>query len=100
MRWVAGGLLLTVALLQVPLWFGEGSYREVRLLRAGIAELAREVTELEERNRALEAEVADLKLGLDAIEERARSELGLVGEGETFVQILRPDGQADDTAGE
>lgn len=100
MRWVAAGLLAVVLLLQVPLWLGEGSYREVRLLRAGIAELQREVAGLEERNQALEAEVADLKLGMEAIEERARSELGLVAEGETFVQILEPEGSAEPSRNE
>jgi len=91
MRWIAAGLLFTVVLLQVPLWFGEGSYREVRSLRADVAELETELMVLDERNRALEAEVADLKQGMDAIEERARSELGLIREGESFVQVLRPE---------
>ena len=100
MRWVAGGLLLLVAALQVPLWLGEGSYREVRLLRAGIDDLQRELAGLEERNRALEAEVSDLKMGMEAIEERARSELGLVAEGETFVQILAPEGSTDPSRSE
>lgn len=95
MRWIIAALFLTVGFLQVPLWLGEGSYREVRLLRAGVADLEAQVLGLEERNRVLEAEVLDLKQGLDAIEERARSELGLVRGGETFVQILRPKQSAD-----
>jgi len=54
-----------------------------------------ERAQLEERNRALDAEVSDLKKGLDAIEERARSELGMVGKDETFYQIIE---QSDDTS--
>ncbi len=98
MRWVIAALFLTVAFLQIPLWLGEGSYREVRLLRAGVADLEGEVRGLEERNHALEAEVLDLKQGLDAIEERARSELGLVRADETFVQILRSNQSAESAA--
>jgi len=88
MRFTIVAVFLIVALLQFPLWFGEGSYRDVRLLRTTVAELEAEVRLLEERNNVLEAEVLDLKQGLDAIEERARSELGLVKGGETFVQML------------
>ena len=86
MKWPTWVLVALLAGLQYPLWFGKGG-----LLRVG--ELERQLTEqrelnqkLEARNASLEAEVRDLKSGLEAIEERARSELGLVKEGEVFVQ--------------
>ncbi len=61
---------------------------EVRELERAIAAQREENESLRERNRALEAEVNDLKTGLDAIEERARSELGMIREGETFYQVV------------
>lgn len=80
-------LLALIALLQYPLWFGKGGWFRVwevdRQLRA-----QREANQkLEERNAGLEAEVRDLKTGVEAIEERARFELGLIKSGEVFVQI-------------
>ncbi len=90
MRWVALGLMVIVLALQVPLWLGDGSYREVRRLRESVRTLNEEVSGLRDRNLALEAEVGDLRRGFDAIEERARSELGLIRDGESFVQMLPP----------
>lgn len=80
-------LLVLVAWLQFRLWFGDGSITGVMHLRDRVAEQRAENERLAERNRALEADVVDLKGGLDAIEERARRELGMVGEGETFFQV-------------
>ena len=76
-----------IVLLQYPLWLGKGGWLRVwdmdRQLQA-----QREVNQkLEQRNAALDAEVRDLKNGYDAIEERARYELGLVKDGEVFVQV-------------
>jgi cell division protein FtsB len=86
MKWPAWGLLALLLALQYPLWLGRGG-----LLR--VAELERQVSAqrelnqtLEARNATLEAEVRDLKSGYEAIEERARYELGLVKDGEVFVQ--------------
>ena len=75
-------------MLQYKLWFGDGNMREVWALRDAIEEQKKENQHLRERNAALEAEVQDLKQGLDAIEERARSELGMIKKGETFYQII------------
>ena len=87
MRWLTVGLLAAIGLLQFPLWVGKGGWLKVweydRQLQA-----QKEVTKkLEIRNAGLDAEVRDLKQGYDAIEERARFELGMVRQDETFVQI-------------
>jgi cell division protein FtsB len=81
-------LLVLIALLQWRLWFGDGGIYELHEMRERIAELKEQGEKLHERNAALEADVRDLKEGTDAIEERARQELGMVKEGETFVQVF------------
>ncbi|CAL1240224.1 cell division protein FtsB [Candidatus Methylocalor cossyra] len=81
-------LLVLIALLQFRLWFGDGGILELYQLQARIEELKLEGQRRQERNAALEADVNDLKEGTDAIEERARQELGMVKEGETFVQVF------------
>lgn len=88
MRLLAAGLLLALALLQGRLWFGDGSIPEGWRLERDVAQQAAENARLEERNRALAADVADLKDGLEAVEERARRELGMIGEQERFYQIV------------
>lgn len=82
-------LLLLLATLQYRLWFGDGSVQEVWRLNQQARESKAELLRLRSRNQALEAEVADLKSGLDAIEERARSELGMIDRDETFYQFVR-----------
>ncbi len=91
MRWVVPLLLVALAALQYRLWVGEGSLGEITFLRRQIAEQRAEMDRLRERNRALQAEVEDLKGGLEAIEERARSEMGLVEPGEVFYQLVEPE---------
>ena len=81
-------LVLLIALLQYKLWFGDGNVLEFQRLNDRIAELRQEGAKRRERNAALEAEVMDLKQGLDAVEERARHELGMIKEGEDFVQVI------------
>jgi cell division protein FtsB len=93
-------LLLLVALLawlQWRLWFGNGGQREVEQLRAQVAAQAHENEGLKQRNEALAAEVRDLKSGEAAVEERARSELGMIKPGETFYRVVdqRPTPPAD-----
>jgi len=80
--------IILLVLLQFKLWFGDGSMREVWRLEAAIEVQQKENAQLQERNTALEAEVTDLKKGLEAVEERARNELGMIKEGETFFQIV------------
>ncbi|MBK5929603.1 cell division protein FtsB [Halochromatium salexigens] len=88
MRWLVLTLVVLLAFLQVRLWVGDGSLAELHALRARIAETETELARLQIRNNALAAEVVDLKTGLDAIEERARSELGMIQSGEVFLQVV------------
>ncbi len=93
MKGLAIVLGVLLVLLQFRLWVGDGSVAEVWGLRQQVEAQRTENAALRERNQALEAEVLDLKTGLAAIEERARSELGMIKEGETFYQVVkRPDG--------
>jgi cell division protein FtsB len=83
-------LLALVALIQYPLWLGKGGWFTVWDLQEQVV-AQHEVNEgLRARNAALEAEVRDLEVGSGAIEERARSELGMMRSGEVFVQIVPP----------
>jgi cell division protein FtsB len=84
-------LILLLLILQYKLWFGDGNMREVWRLEAAIEEQQKQNDKLRERNAALEAEVQDLKQGLEAIEERARNELGMIKKDETFYQIVEED---------
>jgi cell division protein FtsB len=90
MKFLAAGLVLVLVLLQYRLWLGDGGMREVHQLRADIEVQRQQNRELKERNRTLAAEVQDLKKGTVAIEERARTDLGMVGRGETFYQVVEP----------
>lgn len=88
MRILTGILLLLFVLLQYDLWVGEGSLASAWRLKQTVKQQQTENDRLKQRNTALAAEVMDLKQGLDAIEERARSELGMVKDGETFIQVV------------
>jgi cell division protein FtsB len=90
--------LVLLGLLQYRFWFGEGGMREVTRLEAEIVEQRTENEALRERNRTLAAEVQDLKKGTIAIEERARTDLGMVGKGETFYQVVPPQFATDQAA--
>ena len=84
-------LILLLLILQYKLWFGDGNMREVWQLEETIKSQKVENQKLRDRNMALEAEVKDLKQGLEAIEERARNELGIIKKDETFFQIVEED---------
>jgi cell division protein FtsB len=92
-------LVLMLAWLQYRYWFGAGGQREVAGLRDAVEAQARDNVGLRERNDALAAEVEDLKSGEAAIEERARSELGMIRPGETFYRVVDPDAGGDGAAG-
>jgi cell division protein FtsB len=89
-RIAAGVLLLALLALQYRLWVSGSGLREVWRLEQAIAAQHRENDALESRNRALAAEVRDLKEGQAALEERARTDLGMVGANETFYQVVPP----------
>ena len=88
MKLIASLFLVLFLLLQYRLWIGNGSLTEVHHLRTAEIELAEENNRLIERNQSLAAEVLDLKQGQEAIEERARSEMGMIKTDETFYQII------------
>jgi len=88
MRWILISLSFLLLLLQYPLWFGESSLPDAWHLNAKIESQIEENKNLEERNRLLEAEVDDLKSGLEVVEEKARTDLGLIKKGETFFQVI------------
>jgi len=88
MKWLAAALAAAIVLLQYRVWFSEDGVRQVTRLRQAVAAQGAENEQLAERNRQLAAEVRDLKTGLDALEERARSDLGMIARNETFYQVV------------
>ena len=88
MRVTIAILVLLLLVLQYRLWMGDSSVREVWRLQQAVEQQRQENQRLRARNQALEAEVNDLKQGVDAIEERARSELGMIKNDETFYQVI------------
>jgi len=88
MRGLIAILAALLLVLQVRLWLGDGSVAEVVNLRHKVAAQRVENDRLRKRNAALEADVRDLKTGDDAVEERARRELGMVRDDETFYQVV------------
>ena len=90
MRIFAVILVSALVLLQYRLWVSEQGTREVVRLQEAIEAQTAANRDQAERNRQLAAEVNNLKVGLSAIEERARSELGMVGKAETFYQVVTP----------
>lgn len=89
MRWLLLVLLVLLVALQYQLWF-RGGMNDVWDLEKSLSAQQAENAKLRERNQALAAEVEDLKTGRDAIEERARSELGMVRQGEKLIQVAEP----------
>jgi cell division protein FtsB len=87
MRWLAIVFLALIAALQYPIWLGKGGWLRVRELNTQVAEQRQKNTELKTRNEALDADVRDLKQGVEAVEERARSELGMIRHDEIFFQL-------------
>ncbi|TWE10951.1 cell division protein FtsB [Pseudomonas sp. AG1028] len=85
--WLFPVLIIVLAGLQYRLWVGEGSLAQVSELQQQIADQQGENERLLERNRILEAEVMELKKGMETVEERARHELGMVKDGETLYQL-------------
>jgi cell division protein FtsB len=101
-RWLAILLLGLIAALQYPMWLGKGGWLQVRELERQLTAQKQVNTTLKSRNDRLDADVRDLKTGYEAIEERARAELGMVRQDEVFFQLQnggnRKDGKADAAA--
>jgi len=90
-------LILIFISLQYRLWVGEGSFADIDRLDQQVGVQESENAELEERNASLLNEVEELQTGMDAIEEHARNELGLIQEGETFFLIIEEENSAEKT---
>jgi cell division protein FtsB len=88
MKWFIAILAALVLVLQYRIWIARDGVREVLLLRDSVATQHAENQRLQERNRQLAAEVRDLKQGFAALEEQARSELGLISANETYYQVV------------
>lgn len=90
-------LIVLLIGLQYRLWYGDGSLSEVVQLSNELERQKEKLRLLEDRNKILEAQVLDLQNGLDAIEEKARNDLGMIKQGETFIQLIpRQENGADD----
>ena len=90
MKIIALVLLFLLLWLQYKIWLQDGGIPEVVQLQQEVEQVKTEVQRLQDRNLSLDAEVKDLKKGLDAIEERARSEMGMIKEGEVYYQVIEP----------
>jgi len=91
MKWVTVILITLLALLQYRLWFGKHSVPDYLVMEQEVTEQRQQNANLTQRNSLLKADISDLKVGLEAVEERARNELGLIKQGETFYRILPPE---------
>lgn len=98
MRWIPLALVALLVAIQYPLWLGKGGWMRVRDSEHQLASQNKTNADLTERNAKLAAEVRDLREGAGAVEERARYELGMVKEGEAFVQIVDPPSEQASTA--
>ena len=87
MRWLALAFVALIVALQYPMWLGKGGWLQVREFDRQVAAQKDANAKLKVRNDALDADVRDLKAGVEAIEERARSELGMVKQEEVFFQL-------------
>jgi cell division protein FtsB len=87
-RWLLLILGIAVLSMQGQLWFSDGGYKKTRDLRLAVVQQRELNQELRERNSSLDAEVINLKQGDEAAEERARTDLGMIGRSETFYQVV------------
>ncbi len=93
MKWLAIALGVVIAILQYRLWLSDNGVRELARMQGAVTQQRGQNAVLADRNRQLAAEVRDLKTGMAALEERARSELGMIAGNETYYQVVpaRPD---------
>ncbi len=99
MRVLTVVLGVLIVLIQYPLWLGKGGWMRVWEIDRQVTAQKQTNAKLDVRNKALDAEVRDLKQGSDAIEERARYELGMVKQDEVFFQVLQPQAVAPEKTG-
>jgi cell division protein FtsB len=95
MRLITAVLLLFLVLLQYRLWFGKNSVPDYLALEEEVTRQLANNNKLKQRNKLLYADTDDLKSGTEAIEERARHELGMIKQGETFFRVIPNDDDAD-----
>jgi cell division protein FtsB len=95
LRWLALAFVALIAALQYPMWLGKGGWLQVRDLDRQLAAQQESNAKLKARNDALDADVRDLKNGFEAIEERARAELGMVKQDEVFFQLQQGPRQSE-----
>ena len=88
MRWLAIIFAVLIAALQYPMWLGKGGWLQVRAYDRQLAQQREANARLKARNDALDADVRDLKTGYEAVEERARNELGMIRQDEVFYQVI------------
>ena len=87
MKWIVAILILVILGLQYRLWFGEGSVEQIVQLQREMEKQKAENADLQERNRVLMAQIRELKEGTESIEAKARTDMGMIKEGETFYFI-------------
>ena len=87
-RWILSVLVILGLVMQVKLWLSDDGYSKTRELRQAVSEQRQQNQVLKERNSALNAEMLNLKHGREAAEERARTDLGMIGPKETFYQVI------------
>lgn len=92
MRYLIALLIVLIALLQYKLWFQDGGIKQAARLQHEIAQQTLNNNQLAAQNRQLQAEIKDLKHGQEAVEERARSELGMVKANEEYIQVVQESG--------
>lgn len=92
-KWVTVVLIVLLGLLQYRLWFGKNSLPDYLALKQEVQQQSLQNDNLAQRNNLLKADISDLKIGLESIEERTRNELGLIKQGETFYRILPADNE-------
>lgn len=88
MKWVTAILVCLFCMLQYRLWFGKNSVPDFMIKNQQVTAQITQNSNLKQRNSLLKAEINDLKIGLDAAEEKARNGLGLIKKGETFYRVL------------
>lgn len=91
MKWIAFILVVILTALQYRMWFGQSSFQKIQQQQQKVSQIEQENLELSNRNHKMIAELRDLQDGTEAIEERARYQLGMIKEGETFFRILDPE---------